>query len=146
MSAKRVGHLARHIDYWPGNTDHRAVVRFESSQDMRHKSLFEKLIYMTEEASCRGSWQDDRNYHELSKPSLHGPDKGSDRSPMTKASALAQNIELFEFEKTATSRNTAQILDESSHQFTTDPIQGQDLPIELTVEVENRRILHWKSF
>ncbi|KAK5111066.1 hypothetical protein LTR85_012285 [Meristemomyces frigidus] len=52
-SAERIGHLARDIDHLPSNTDHRALVRFEHSQDNRYRSVVEKLKNIAAEAAAR---------------------------------------------------------------------------------------------
>lgn len=51
-SAERIGHLVRHVDHLPSNSDHRGLVRFEHAQDQRYKSVIAKLAKMAVEAAA----------------------------------------------------------------------------------------------
>jgi hypothetical protein len=50
LSAVRIGHLVRDIDHLSSDTDHRGLVRFEHSLDLRYLSLIGKLKEMAVEA------------------------------------------------------------------------------------------------
>lgn len=50
MSAERIGHLARSIDHLPSDTDHRGLIRFEHSFDVRYMSMVDKVKEMAAEA------------------------------------------------------------------------------------------------
>jgi hypothetical protein len=45
-SAERIGHLTRDIEHLPSQTDHRGLVRFEDSLDLRYISMIERLKVM----------------------------------------------------------------------------------------------------
>jgi hypothetical protein len=49
-SAERIGHLARDIEHFPSQSDHRGLVRFEHAQDGRYVSVIEKLKVIAAEA------------------------------------------------------------------------------------------------
>ena len=49
-SAERIGRLVRDIDHLPLRTDHRGLVRFEHSRDVRYRSTVGKLRRMAAEA------------------------------------------------------------------------------------------------
>jgi hypothetical protein len=49
-SAERIGRLVRDMEHLPSQTDHRGLVRFEHSRDVRYRSTVGKLRRMAAEA------------------------------------------------------------------------------------------------
>jgi hypothetical protein len=49
-SAERIGRLVRDMEHLPSQTDHRGLVRFEHSREVRYRSTIGKLRRMAAEA------------------------------------------------------------------------------------------------
>jgi hypothetical protein len=49
-SAERIGRLVRDMEHLPSQTDHRGLVRFEHSRDVRYRSTVGRLRRMAAEA------------------------------------------------------------------------------------------------
>ena len=49
-SAERIGRLVRDMEHLPSQTDHRGLVKFEHSREVRYRSTIGKLRRMASEA------------------------------------------------------------------------------------------------